>query len=136
MNVRFNTDINIIDRLSTKFDISISRTNSSVFDDGTPSDFTTGTPTSPTFLSLIKSPLINPYQYNNIIKGFSELLSDADDLFNVLGSGYSLANPAAILSYGSGYNKNNAENISFHAMIEPKFEINILPVLSKIQDAL
>src|SRR5574344_543405 len=124
MNVRFNTDINIIYRLSNKFDISISRTNSSVFDDGVPSDFTTGTPTSPTFLSLIKSPLINPYQYNNIIKGFSELLSDADDLFNVLGSGYSLANPAAILSYGSGYNKNNAENISFHAMIEPKFEIN------------
>ena len=39
MNVRFNTDINILWNLKTRFDISISRTNNNIFDDGVPADF-------------------------------------------------------------------------------------------------
>lgn len=124
MNVRFNTDINIIHNLSTKFDISISRTSSSVFDDGATDDFTSGTITSPTFLALIKSPLISPRQYNQTVGHYTELLSGADDLFEALGSDYSLANPTAILENGYGYNKNIAENINFHTLLEPKYEIN------------
>lgn len=81
MNVRFNTDISILRNLSTRFDMSISRTNAKVFDDGAPSDLTAGTITSPTFLSLIKSPLVSPYQYNAVVGRFTNLLSDYDDLF-------------------------------------------------------
>ncbi len=119
LNIRFNTDINILSILSTKFDISISRTSADVFDDGVPADLTASTITSPTFLSMVKSPLLSPYQYNAIIGGYSSLLSEEDDLFSQLGSGYSLANPVAILENGKDDNKNRAENTFFNARLEP-----------------
>lgn len=124
MNVRFNTDINILYNLNTKFDISISRTNSKVFDDGAMEDLSAGAITSPTFLSLIKSPIVSPYQYNAIIGGFTSLLSDYDDIYSQLGSGYGLANPVAILSNADGDNKNKAENTYFNVRIEPTWTIN------------
>lgn len=124
MNVRFNTDINILYNLNTKFDISISRTNSKVFDDGAMEDLSAGTITSPTFLSLIKSPIVSPYQYNAIIGGFTSLLSDYDDIYSQLGSGYGLANPVAILSNADGDNKNKAENTYFNVRVEPTWTIN------------
>ena len=123
MNVRFNTDINILWNLTTKFDISISRTSADVFDDGIPADFTQATVTSPTFLSMIKSPLLSPYQYNAIIGGFSSLLSEEDDIFDQLGNGYSLANPVAILKNGKDDNKNHSENTLFNARLEPTLQI-------------
>lgn len=97
--------------LKTKFDISISRVSYDVFDDGIAEDRTSATVTSPTFLSLIKSPLLYPYQYNAIIGGYSSLLSDADDLFSQLGKGYSLANPLALTEYGMDDNKNRLEHV-------------------------
>ena len=124
MNVRFNTDINILWNLKTRFDISISRTNNNIFDDGVPADFTAGAITSPTFLALIKSPLVSPYQYNAIIGGFSSLLSDYDDIYSQLGDGYSLANPVAILENSHGDNKNKAENTYFNVRVEPTYEFN------------
>lgn len=124
MNVRFNTDINILNNLKTKFDISIARTNNQIFDDGISSDLSAGAITSPTFLSLIKSPLVSPYQYNSIIGGFSSLLSGYDDLFSQLGNGYSLANPVAILGNASGDNKNKAENTYFNVRLEPTLNLN------------
>lgn len=123
MNVRFNTDIDILWNLKTRFDISISRTQSDVFDDGIPQDLGAATVTSPTFLSAIKSPLLSPYQYNAVIGGFSSLLSDYDDLFSQLGKGYSLANPMAIIENGQDDNKNRAENTVFNAKIEPTLSL-------------
>lgn len=124
MNVRFNTDINILYNLNTKFDISISRTNSKVFDDGAMEDLSAGAITSPTFLSLIKSPIVSPYQYNAIVGGFTSLLSDYDDIYSQLGSGYGLANPVAILNNANGDNKNKAENTYFNVRVEPTWTIN------------
>lgn len=124
MNVRFNTDINILRWLDTKFNLNISRTTNEVFDDGAPADFTTSTPTSPTFLSLIKSPLINPRQYNHYINGFSSLLSDYDDLFTDIDKNLSLANPTSILSSANGVNKNYAENTYFQALLEPRMKLS------------
>lgn len=124
MNVRFNTDINILWNLKTRFDISISRTNNNVFDDGVPADFSAGAITSPTFLALIKSPLVSPYQYNAIIGGFSSLLSDYDDIYSQLGDKYSLANPVAILENSQGDNKNKAENTYFNVRVEPTYQFN------------
>ena len=129
MNVRFNTDIYILPTLSTKFNISIARTNNSVFDDGALENLSSATSTSPTFLSLIKSPLTTPYQYNALVQGFTDLLSPADKLFydtkeeNELVKGSSLANPVAILSVAEGLNKNRAENTYFQAMVEPTLEL-------------
>lgn len=124
MNVRFNTDINILYNLNTKFDISISRTNSKVFDDGAMEDLSAVAITSPTFLSLIKSPIVSPYQYNAIVGGFTSLLCDYDDIYSQLGSGYGLANPVAILNNANGDNKNKAENTYFNVRVEPTWTIN------------
>ena len=130
MNVRFNTDINILYNLKTKFDISIARTNSYVFDDGMPADFSAATVTSPTGLVLLKSPLVSPYQYNAVVGGFTGLLSDYD---NILASSEyprqrltntSLANPNSILANGNGDNKNKAENTYFTVRVAPTFDIS------------
>ena len=127
MNVRFNTDIKILYNLKTKFDISIARTNNSLFDNGMPADFTEGTVVSPTALALIKAPLLSPYVYNSLLNngqgGYSDLLSGYDDLFSQLGNSYSLANPLAIINYGEGDNKNKAENTYFNVRVEPTYQL-------------
>lgn len=123
MNVRFNTDIEILPILKTKFDLSIARTNNEILDDGAPSDLSAGAITSPTFLSMIKSPLLNPYQYNKVIGGFSSLLSEADDLYSQLSSEYSLGNPVAILENATGDHKNKAENTYFNIRLEPTVQL-------------
>ena len=66
LNVRFNTDINVISRLTTRFDMSYTKVNRDVFDNGAPESLLTGTISSPTFLALVKSPFLNPYTYNNV----------------------------------------------------------------------
>lgn len=124
INVRFNTDINILYNLKTKIDMSFSRTNKHVYDDGIPSDLSAGTITSPTFLSWIKSPMIYPYQYNSYVNGFTSLLYGADDLFSQVGSQYSLANPLSLFKNGEGDNKNKVENTFFNVSVMPTYEIN------------
>ena len=128
MNVRFNTDISILYNLSTKFDISIARTANDVFDSGMPENFDAGTVVSPTALAMLKSPLVSPYQYNKLLNGgqggYSSLLSDYDDIFSQLTNAYSLANPLAILDYGTGDNKNRAENTYFNLHVEPVYNIS------------
>ncbi|MBR1548117.1 MAG: SusC/RagA family TonB-linked outer membrane protein [Prevotella sp.] len=125
INVRFNTDISLLWNLSTKFDMSFSRSNTNLFDDGVPADLNGGTITSPTFLSLIKSPLLYPYQYNKNVNGFTSLLSEADDLYSTLDKGnYSLANPLALMQNGSGERKNRDENTFFNVTITPTWKIS------------
>ena len=125
INVRFNTDISLIRDLSTKFDMSLSRTNTNLFDEGIPADLNAGTITSPAFLSLIKSPLLNPYQYNHNINGFTHMLSDADDLYSTLRDGnYSLANPMALIANATGERKNRNENTFFNVSIMPTYEFS------------
>ena len=125
MNVRFNTDIKILWNLITKFDLSISRTNNELFDDGMPSDFGAAQVSSPTGLSYIKAPIVNPYSYNSVVGRFTDLLSSYDDIYSQLpnGSIYSLANPLSIIENGNGDNKNKAENTYFNVRFEPTYEI-------------
>lgn len=130
-NIRFNTDIEIIPSLKTVFNLSISRATSKVLDTAIPADLTQGTITSPTFLALIKSPLVAPYKYNPYTGGASSILSDYDDIYSQLdnverglGTAQSLANPVAILANGSGEHKNRAENTNFNITLAPTWEIN------------
>ena len=125
INVRFNTDISLLENLTTKFDMSFSRTNTYLYDDGFAEDMSMNTVSSPTQLALIKSPLLNPYQYNNNIKGFTSLYSDADDLFSSLHEyRYSLGNPLAMIDAGDGERKNKNENTFFNVAIAPTWQIN------------
>ncbi|MDO4171503.1 MAG: SusC/RagA family TonB-linked outer membrane protein [Prevotellaceae bacterium] len=131
LNVRFNTDIKILWNLDTKFDMSFSRVNNQLFDDGFAPNLGVGTVTSPTSLAAIKSPLVTPYQYNKHVGGFTNLFSDYDMLFSPLSEklydndyAYSLANPSAIISNAEGDNKNRVENTFFNVRISPKYTFN------------
>ncbi len=123
MNVRFNTDISIVDKLKTRFDISISRTNATTFDDGFSANLASSTITSPGALALVKSPLVYPYQYSKQVGGFTSLLSDYDEIFSSLGNGYSLANPVCFFENASGDNKNKVENTYFNVHVAPIYDI-------------
>lgn len=124
MNMRFNTDINIIRGLDTQFNLNISKTTRNLFDDGFAADLTAAPITSPTALGLVKSPLLHPYQYNMYSGGFSSLLSEADNLFTAIDGNTSLANPVAILEQAEGKNKNYAENTFFQATLQPTVTIS------------
>ena len=124
LNVRFNTDIKVINKLTTRFDMSYTKINRDVFDDGTPQDFTQGVVSSPTFLALIKSPFLNPYTYNNVTHQLSSTLSEADDYLTLLDGDLSLGNPTALLENGSAINKNRVEMTHFNTVIAPRWEIN------------
>ena len=123
LNVRFNTDISIAKRLTTRFDMSYSKINRDVFDNGAPADFTQGVVSSPTFLALIKSPFLNPYTYNNVTRQLSSTLADADDYLTVLDGDLSLGNPTALLENGKAINKNRVELTHFNAVIAPRVDL-------------
>ena len=131
LNVRFNTDISILEQLDTKFDMSFARTNNTLFDDGFSSDLGAGTVMSPTNLAMIKSPLVTPYQYNKHVGGFTHLLSEYDKLFSPLSQrlygndySYALGNPTSIINNATGDNKNKVENMLFNVRIAPKYTFN------------
>ena len=123
LNVRFNTDISIAKRLTTRFDMSYSKINRDVFDNGAPADFTQGVVSSPTFLALIKSPFLNPYTYNNVTRQLSSTLADADDYLTVIDGDLSLGNPTALLENGKAINKNRVELTHFNAVIAPRVDL-------------
>ena len=138
MNVRFNTDINLMYNLKTRFDIAISRTNNFVYDDGIPSSFSGSAITSPTALALLKSPLVSPYQYSSILGRFTNLENQYDNILqsstypdnglisvdadrSLTYTSQSLANPVSLLNNGEGDNKNKAENTYFMVHVAPSF---------------
>ena len=124
LNVRFNTDINVINRLTTRFDMSYTKVNRDVFDNGTPENFISAPVSSPTLLALIKAPFLNPYTYNNVTHQLSSTLSEADDFLTVLNEDLTLGNPTALLANGSAINKNRSEMTHFNAVIAPRYEFN------------
>ena len=123
LNVRFNSDFTITKRFTTQFDIDYVKLTRNIFDDGTPSDFSQGTVTSPTLLALIKAPILSPYEYSHTLGRFTETMSEADDFLSALSQNLSLANPTALLANGEGKNKNRMENSMFHARLMPKFKL-------------
>lgn len=124
LNVRFNTDISIIEKLKTRFDMAYSRIDRDVFDDGAPEDLTAGPIASPSFLSLVKSPFLNPNTYYDLTGVLSGTLADADDYLAMSPFKFSLGNPAALLSAGDAVNKNRVESTEFYAVIAPKYQFN------------
>ena len=132
LNVRFNTDINIISRLTTRFDMSYAKINRDVFDNGAPANLTEGAISSPTFLALIKSPFLNPYTYNNVTRKLSSTLAEADDYLTVLDSDLTLGNPTALLANGDAINKNRVEMTHFNTVIAPRFEFNNSLTLTEV----
>jgi len=123
LNIRFNTDINLIKRLYLRTDVAYSNTRRQLFDDGAPEDYTSGTILSTGFLSLIKAPILYPYKYD-LLGNPTSLLEDADDYGIRLGGNNSFSNPLAINQYGAAINKNYQQYDMFTMVFEPKYVFN------------
>ena len=123
-NMRLNTDINIAKGLDVRFDASYSDVDRSLFDEGAPSSVLSGVITSPGFIALAKSPFLSPYAYDNAGNP-SHYLAEADDYLEGMFQGRGrLANPASILEFGDGNNRNSLGNRLIVFAITPKYEFN------------
>ena len=123
-NLRLNSDIHLFRNLITRFDASFSDVQRDLRDDGVTDDFESSTITAPGFLSLIKSPFLNPYAYDTQ-GNLSSFYADADDyLDEVIGTNVSLANPCSILEYGEAKNKNSFGNSMINIAITPTYQIS------------
>ena len=130
-NMRLNTDIHVFKGLDVRFDAAYSDVTRDLRDDGAAADLSVGTVTSPGFLSLIKSPFLAPYAYDNNGNP-SHYLAAADDYaikaFENDGSIYQnavrLANPLGILQLGDGENRNQAGNRMVTFSITPRYLFN------------
>lgn len=102
VNARFNSDINLGDKLNTAFDISYLQIARKLRNDGVAENYRSQV-NSPGFLALIKSPFLSPYQYSNT-RELTTKIEDYDFL--------KVANPYAILEYGSGYSQHTQFNLA------------------------
>ncbi len=129
VNIRFNTDIKLMQNFSVRFDASFSNQTRNLRNDGAPENYSDGTPTSPSFLAYAKSPMLSPYAYANGVLSESFLditdetyLDEALSLYN--NYNYKLANPIAINLYGDAENKNHFESSMVNLSVTPKFSFN------------
>ncbi len=126
LNIRFNTDLILSDYLDTRFDISYVRVNRDLRDDGIRQDLTAGPIVSPGFLSLIKAPILSPYQFDSEGRINYDALDGADNFVSSVDystTNNSLANPLAIFEYGAGENKNIQEYTVFDVTVAPKLKL-------------
>lgn len=123
-NLRLNSDITLTDNLSIRFDASYSDVTRNLRDDGATADLENEVISSPTFLSMIKSPFLSPYAFDHTGKP-SHYLAQADDyLDEVLGAEASLANPLSILENGESINKNYYGNRMVNLAVTPEYKVN------------
>ena len=122
-NIRFNSDIVIASKFTTRFDVSYSNITRELRDDGFTPDYASVAIAAPSALALIKSPFVSPYDFSNTANSQeTHFISDADDyLAEVLGSKGSLANPVAILEHGKAVNKNSFDNTMINIAVTPKW---------------
>ena len=129
LNVRFNTDISLLKQLSVRFDASFANQTRNLRDDGAPSSYDEGTPSSPAFLAYVKSPFLSPYSYGRGIFATDHWATDAEDylsdaLVRYTSYNWQLGNPAAMLEYSDAENKNHFENSMLNLTITPKWSFN------------
>lgn len=122
LNLRFNTDIKLLSRFSTRFDVSYNYNTRDLRDDGAPADFTSSTILAPGFLAAIKSPFLSPYRYDEH-GHLTTFVEDADDFAEGLALNSAWANPVAINEYGEARNKNWLESSFFNITVAPRWDI-------------
>lgn len=123
-NIRFNSDIVLTEKLSTRFDVSYVNITRDLRDDGLSKSVQPNSISSPNVLTLVKSPFVAPYDFSTA-GVMSNFVSDADDyLYEALGATASVANPLGILQYGEALNKNRVDNTSVDIAITPVWHIS------------
>ena len=130
LNVRFNTDIQLLDKLGVKFDASFANITRDIRDDGAPTTYDEGTPTSPSFLAYVKSPFLSQYSYGNgqLSTSFLDITEESylDEVLSGMSGNYNykLGNPVAINEYSEAPEKNRFENSLLNIAVTPKYEFN------------
>lgn len=141
LNLRFNTDIKIAEKLSTGLDIAYNQVGYNILDNGWSEDYDMQNIGSTNVLGLTQSPMISPYAYYYDEGSKSLLLSGeysgkyasnnnttwVQNPFSFprnLGIyDKSLRNPYWILENGRGKNKNYAELMQININVSPKYQI-------------
>jgi len=126
LNVRFNTDIKLLDKFSVRFDCSFSNQNRNLRNDGAPTSYSEGTPTSPSFLAYVKSPFLSPYSYGNgqLSKTYYDVSDESylsEALANYSNYNFKIANPWTLNKYAEAENKNHFENSLLNIAVTPTF---------------
>lgn len=135
LNIRFNTDIKLLESLSTQLDLAYSKLSYDLRDNGWAPNYESSTISSPNVLGLIQSPFLSKYGYYTGDDGKLHLSSvyagkyidDQNYPFDYArryGENTAYANPYWILDNGEANNKNRQEVTQFNLNIMPKWEIN------------
>ncbi len=129
LHIRFNSDINMTEKLKVKFDASFSNVTRNLRDDGAPLSYDEGTPSSPSFLAYAKSPFLSPYSYGNgeLSKTVYDITDETylDEVISAHGQyNYKLANPWALNHYAEAENKNHFENSLMNLTVTPIYKFN------------
>lgn len=103
-NMRLNADVNLTEKITLGANVGFSRIDRTLVDDGV-NDYS-----SPTWLSLIKSPFLSPTNFTSLGEPTAEF--SYADIFNV-------GNPGAVIAYSNNTLKQNNFNIS----LKPVFRI-------------
>jgi TonB-linked SusC/RagA family outer membrane protein len=132
LNVRFNTDISLSNKLSVRFDASFANQTRDIRNDGAPESYDEGTPTAPSFLAYVKSPFMSAYSYGHDETGagrFSDSHFDiekesylSEALANYNNYNWQLGNPAAINEYSEAETKNRFETSMLNLTVTPKYK--------------
>ena len=122
-SLRLNSDIILGNNLSMRFDANYSDITRDMRDDGAPLEVDNQMINAPGFLSLVKSPFLAPYSYDEGGTRLTDYLAKEDDyLKEVLGAENSLSNPLAILENGEGINKNYFGSRLITLSVTPKWQ--------------
>ena len=111
-NLRLNADINLVKNIKLGVNVGFSRINRTLLDDGVDNT------TSPTWLALIKSPFVSPYNFTSLGTKTSEFTYS--DIFNI-------GNPGGIINYSNNTSKQNSFNIT----LKPTFQLSPTLLLSE-----
>ena len=152
LNLRFNTDIKITDKLHTGLDIAFNQNSYKILDNGWSEDYSMQNIGSTNVLGLISAPFISPYSYYFDENSTADLSSERLELSkeyagkyassnnmqwiqnpfsfpNQLNTGSNrvneaLRNPYWILANGKGNNKNYSQFTQMDLNVSPKYQIN------------
>ena len=149
LNLRFNTDIKIFEKLSTGLDIAYNQVSYDILDNGWSEDYSMQNIGSTNVLGLIQAPFISQYAYyydeNSTAQYSSERLALSNEyagkyasttstsgnnwvnnpfMFPLkLGINEALRNPYWVLQNSSGETKNYAQNTQIDLNVSPKYQV-------------
>ena len=141
LNLRFNTDIKITDKITTALDVAYNQTAYNVLDNGWSENYDMQNIGSTNVLGLISAPMLSPYAYymdennNNQLslsneyagkyasKSSTTWIQNPFKFPKYMGINEALRNPYWIVRNGEGKNKNYAELTQININVAPKYQI-------------